>query len=389
MKNDDKIVSLKGPERVRRRPAVVFGIRGGSMSFNALWMLLEVFISQASLGFCKKISVQIEKDHTVVIESLDRGLLLDETLRNGRPAWYDVFCDFGCPPREPDGVYFYEQSLKHNALYGEEKGDDSECLADWDPAFNLCAVQCACGWMTVESVHGSVLKRLSFKKGYPAADLERESVSAPSYTKISFQLDSEVFDDISVSFDDLSQVLRCAAVAVPGLHCTLNSCDKTAEFFYQAGCTDYVKELVAKLGDFPVFSCEIFANGKDRYNKDSYDARVRAAVSFVPEGGGRVECIHNRRALSDGGKHLEAAKKKILRFLCWHYDIDATFAELADRVILVLDTSCQERMTRWANRQGTALGNRMIRDMTADVFGGDFDRFLKTSEDKILPLFNG
>ncbi|MBQ3075443.1 MAG: hypothetical protein IJC26_05185 [Clostridia bacterium] len=107
MKNDITITTLKGADRIRRRPAVVFGDDGRAGATAAVRMLLDIFLIEAELGFCKSLSLRLEGKDTVVIESCDRGFLLDETPRDGKPAWYYDFCEFGLAPREPDDGYYY------------------------------------------------------------------------------------------------------------------------------------------------------------------------------------------------------------------------------------------------------------------------------------------
>lgn len=390
MNTEDIIIPLKGPDRVRRRPAVIFGSNDEDWAINAIKRLMGVFFTEAALGYCKKIAVKLEEDHSVTVESFDRGIVLDETEQDGRPSWFNVFCDFACGPREANAEYLHYCRMKHNVLFGDKSEPSLKFMPETDSAFDLCVFQYVCEWMRVESVHDSVLGRLCFEKGYAVSELEKEPASKPSCTKISFKLDREILDDSAISFEALSVILRGGAICNPGLNCTVYYAEEKATFFYPKGCADYLKDRCDSAESNPVFSSEILANGKDRYNRESYDASVRAAVVFVP-GGGEIECFHNFFSLPDGGKHLNAAKKKIVRALQRRFDESELLNEksLFDCLHLVLVTNCSERMTRWSNREGTALGNRMISEMTSDVFGGDFDHYLKINAEKILSLLSG
>ena len=389
MNTEDTIIPLKGPDRVRRRPAVIFGNHEEEWAINAIKMLLDLFFTEAALGYCKKIAVMLEEDHSVTVESFDRGLFLDETEQDGKPAWFNVFCDFACGPREANAEYLHYCRMKHNVLFGDKTEPSLKFMSETDSAFDLCVFQYVCEWMKVESVHGSVLGRLCFEKGYAVSELEKEPASKTSYTKISFKLDREILDDGAVTFEALSAILRGGAICNPGLNCTVYHREEKATFFYPKGCADYLKERCDSAESTPVFFSEILANGKDRYNRENYDASVRAAVVFVAGGGG-AECFHNFRSLPDGGKHLNAAKKKIVRALQRRFDEFEFLNEkfIFDRMLLVLVTNCSERMTRWSNREGTALGNRMIAEMSSDVFGGDFDHYLKMNAEKLLSLLS-
>ncbi len=229
MKNDITITTLKGADRIRRRPAVVFGDDGRDGATAAVRMLLDIFLIEAELGFCKSLSLRLEGKDTVVIESCDRGFLLDETPRDGKPAWYYDFCEFGLAPRKPDDGYYYTVGRKYGGFYGSENGEMPPFKAKGDPAFDLCCVQCASKWMEVESVHKKIRKRLRFEKGCPVGETEREEATHPSFTKISFQPDGEVFRDTAVSFDALAEHLRQAASSLKDFVCSVEEKDRFAE----------------------------------------------------------------------------------------------------------------------------------------------------------------
>lgn len=228
MNNNDVIVTLKGPERIRRRPDVVFGDDGQEGATEAVRMLLDIFITEISLGFCEKISLVQEEDQTVVIESQDRGFLLDETLCDGKPAWYYDFCDFGCPPLYTNDEYYYSVGRNYGAFYGATEEEMPRFKAKYDPAFGLCCVQYASRWMQVEAVRANLRKTLCFEKGYPVGDMKRENAAEASYTKFSFQLDQEVFSDISVSMESLAEYLRSAVASFPDFVCTVFAEDRRA-----------------------------------------------------------------------------------------------------------------------------------------------------------------
>ena len=89
----DKIVMLKGPDRVRKRVCVVFGAKGNEGATNAIKMLLDIFITEAKLGFSRGIDLKIHKDNSVSIRSYDDGFILDETIDEGKPIFEKVFCE--------------------------------------------------------------------------------------------------------------------------------------------------------------------------------------------------------------------------------------------------------------------------------------------------------
>lgn len=118
--NDFKIEVLRGADRIRKRPGVVFGSDGVAGAINAIKMLLEVFLAEAALGFSRGIDVVIHKDESVSIHSLDDGLVLSDALVKGKPAWHHLFCDFAVGPREVEESHFFSLGEKHNQLFGRD-----------------------------------------------------------------------------------------------------------------------------------------------------------------------------------------------------------------------------------------------------------------------------
>lgn len=228
MKNDFKLDILRGPDRIRKRPAVVFGDEGSKGATEAARMLLDIFLIEAQIGFCEKISFKLISKDTVCIESRDRGFLLDETMQEGKPSWYYDFCDFGVPPREANDEYMYTVGRKYGAFYGLQEGEMSPFKSIGDPAFELCCVQYASEWMKVESVHKNLWKRLSFEKGFPVGTMEKKETCEPSYTRITYKLDLEVFEDVSVSFDEIAKFLK-ASSSVMGFDCRVFDDERLVE----------------------------------------------------------------------------------------------------------------------------------------------------------------
>ena len=229
MKNDWKIEVLRGPDRIRKRPAVVFGDTGREGATEAARMILNVFLIEAQLGFCEKISFKLVSEDTVLIESRDRGFLLDETELDGKPSWYYDFCDFGVPPREASDEYMYTVGRKYGAFYGLPEEELPAFKSKGDPAFQLCCVQYASEWMKVESVHDNLWKRISFEKGYPVGQTEKRAVSEPSYTRFSYKLDPEVFSDVSVSFYDVAKFMRESTSFLKGFVYSCSEEDRTID----------------------------------------------------------------------------------------------------------------------------------------------------------------
>lgn len=377
--NSHTIVRLQGPDRVRKRPAVIFGSDGADGVRQMIELLLHIFLTEAALGHNHDIRVTLGADGGVTIASRDRGLILDETLQDGTPIWQQVFCELFSAPAQPDEEYYFSLGTQHHHLFA---GDEAPALRlDHDPAFDLCCVQYASRSMRVEAVRDGVRKIAAFAQGYSVAPLSKEPTDAPHGTVISFLPDEQVFTDVTISAAAVGAALQDAAIAIPGLCCTLTDERDGTEvtYHYPNGAIDYVAAVASPVA---VFSHTLSANGRDRYNRPPYQATVKVTVAFVPAGGTTL-CLHNHRRMVSGGTHRDAAMAQIAKRVEW--ECGAT--DVASRLILVLESTCDAGATRYATGARSAITNPMMADMAADLMGEEFSHFLQQHAAAIAAVF--
>ena len=378
-------------ERIRRAPDLFFSSEETEGSIGAVKELLDIFFTEAVMGYCNKIAVKIGLDGSIEIFSSDRGIKLDDAEINGKPSWFYIFCKPAPSPREAED-YLKFLKYEHNRLYGEEKESTAVYEADENSAWQLCCVQCTSIFMTVEAVRDGVKKTLHFKDGYSVGDMEKTYTQELSSTKIHFKPDDTVFGDTTITPDKISRLLRAAAVTIPGLRCTLederNAVSKA--YFFGNGIADYAVEKAGSRIHTPVFTKEITATGKDRSNQQPYDARVKVALAFS-DSSGHTECFHNYSPLKLGGDHQKEAEEKILSTVNWYICEDEEAAgisagKLKDRLILIIETNCSRCATKWSTARKTYITNAMITDMCADLFKNDFDHFVKENAELIRSI---
>lgn len=405
MANDNaSIVSLKGPDRVRKRPAVMFGSDGIEGTVTAIKKLLNIFITEAALGYSDGIELLVKADNSIGVRSYDRGFLLDETIIDGKPAWHQDFCELYCGPRNQDNQYCFSLGSQHSDIYGKDETPTPKYQVDDDYGFNLCCVQYVSAFMHVEATRDGIKKTLDFEKGYSISDLQKEPTSDPTNTYIYFQIDSEVFDDVNFTVSEITDFLRDAAITIPGLKCEV--CDERNvtkyTFLYPNGTVDYAAEV---LGTIPLFTNEMEARGKDRYNYREYDAKVKVVFAFVNDFP-NVICLHNYRKLEYGGHHLDAVKEQLLHYINWEFIWDfrdesspndednyysrrrfeLSFDDIKENVVLILETNCNERASMYINATKKSIKNRMITDMAHDLVSREFENYLRQNHEAIFSI---
>ena len=389
------MIILKGPDRVRKRPEIVFDSTDIKGVINAVKLLLDIFITEVSLGFSKRIYVTIHKDNSISIKSYDRGFILDETIIEGKPAWYQSFCELYCGPREADDDYYYYLGNKHHSLYEKSESLISKYKLNTDHSFDLCCVQYASKYMHVEATKDGIKKTLDFEKGFCVSDMRKEASTEENNTFIRFLPDSEVFKNTIISDSNICDYLNEIAMSLPGTICNYKDerIDFMTKYHYPRGAHDYVVTFANNPTE--MYINEIKATGKDRYNKNEYSAIVRVHICFVADSG-KTQCFHNYKELENGGNHLDAIKEKLIDFINWEfaYDfgcdtckkIELSFSDIKDKVVLIVESTCPESYTNYINATRTSINNRMITDMSQDILNQDFKRYLKMNHDEIFDI---
>lgn len=403
---NNSIVSLKGPERVRKRPVVMFGSDGIEGVTSVIKTLLDIFVTEAALGFSSGIYLNVHTDNSISVRSFDRGFILDESIIDGKPAWHQDFCELYSGPREPDGDYYFSLGSHHNDLYGQVETPMPKYQVDTDHGFDLCCVQYVSRFMHVEATRNGTKKILDFEKGYSVSDLRKEQTSEPSSTYIHFLIDPEVFDDINFPVSEIVEFLRDVAITIPGVKCEI--CDERdgAEhsFLYPNGTEDYATEVTTSVF-MPLFVNEMEATGKDRYNYREYDAKVKIVFAFVKDPS-NVICLHNYRKLEYGGHHLDAVKEQLLHYINWEFIWDfrdesspddednyysrrrfeLSFDDIKNNIVLILETNCTKYASNYINATKKAIKNRMIIDMAHDLVSKEFEYYLKQNHEAIFNI---
>ena len=376
---DNKIITLKGPERVRKRPQVIFGAEDIRGAWQAVRSLLEIYVTEALLGYCKTLSVK-QDGETVEISGDDRGLYLGQDTGEDAP-WQQIFCEmFPLPAYRPeDGAYSLGllQST-HHLLYGEEPTLDSVYFPGERGYFELYAAQCVCRSMDVTVCRDGIRSTLHFEKGENIGGITHTPTTDRNGTAFRFVLDPEVFAETVIPAKHFLDAMEDFAVLAPGLSCTYEYAKLQKGFCYPEGSAAYMQRKCAS--GVPAFAAHIAAKGRERYNRAEYAARVEVAIGYTPKAGG-VKCLHNLRALTHGGTHLKALEKSLCDAFnsCYRTRLEGApvkIRELRRHLCVLLVSRCHPYSTLWENGARTGITNQVIADMTTDAVKPAFENFL-------------
>ena len=91
--NNESITSLKGADRVRKRPGVIFGSDGLDGCEHAVFEILSNAIDEAREGYGDTITLTYFEDKSIEVQDFGRGCPLDWNANEKRFNWELVFCE--------------------------------------------------------------------------------------------------------------------------------------------------------------------------------------------------------------------------------------------------------------------------------------------------------
>ena len=356
--DNESITSLKGADRVRKRPAVIFGSDGMEGCAHSIFEILSNSIDEAREGYGDKIIVTRFKDGSVQVEDFGRGMPVDYNQGEDRYNWELLFCEMYAGGKYTAGDDNYEFSLGLNGL-------------------GLCATQYASDWMTADIYRDGQHYHLDFKKGENVGGLHKEPYKGRrTGSIIRWKPDDEVFTDINVPAEYFRDVMKRQAVVNAGI--TLILRDETGTepaeetFYYENGIQDYVQEIAGLDGLTPVVFCESSATGRDRADQPEYKVKMSAAFCFSNKVQ-LLEYYHNSSWLEHGGSPDKAVRSAFVsqinaylkaKNLYKKGESQITFADVQDCLIFV--SSSFSTRTSYENQTKKAINNKFVAQAMTD-----------------------
>lgn len=349
--NDNSIVSLKGADRVRKRPGVIFGSDGIDGCCHSVFEILSNSIDEAREGFGHKINITKNDKKEIIIEDFGRGI----------PVGYN----------EAEGKYNYELvflELYAGGKYANNSGDNYTYSLGLN-GLGLCSTQYSSRYMHVEIHRDGNKYELEFERGELASDLIiTPSNSKKTGTKITWLPDDEVFTDIDVPKEYLVRVVKQQAVVNPNIAFHLDVEGEKFDFLYENGIKDYVQELSEDKHFTDIITIKNEARGRDRIDKDAYNVKYEIAYTFSNENSS-LKYFHNSSYLEYGGSPDKAVKNAFIyavdNYLKTNNLYNKTekkiiFQDIEDSLILIVSSHSTE--TSYENQTKKAITNKFIQE---------------------------
>lgn len=357
--NNDSIVALKDEQRVRQKPAVIFGSDGVDGCEHAVFEIVSNSVDEAREGYGDKIVVTRFADKSVEVQDFGRGLPVDYNNTEKRYNWELVFCElYASGKYDNSSGGSYEFSLGTNGL-------------------GLCATQYASEYMEAEIHTGGFKYTLNFKKGKPDGEMVKEPYSKrDTGTRIKWRPDLEVFTDIDIPLEYFQDMLRHQSVVNAGVRFILKDQVgkgfETYEYYYEKGIEDYIAERV---GDDALTGIQSWRNEsecRDREDLGTYRLVTNVVVTFSNKVQFK-EFYHNSSYLANGGSPEKATRAAFLSQIDSYLkqnnkyqksDSKINFQDIEDCLAIVISSFSTQ--TSYENQTKKAINNKGIQDsMTA------------------------
>lgn len=376
---NESIKSLKGADRVRKRPAVIFGSDGLEGCEHSVFEIMSNSIDEAREGYGNKICITRFLDGSIEVQDFGRGIPVDYNKNEEKYNWELLFCEMYAGGKYDNGGDNYEFSLGLNGL-------------------GLCATQYASEYMDAEIHTDGYKYTLHFEKGENIGGLKKEKYEKKDTgTRIKWKPDLEVFTDINIPIEYFKDTIKRQAIVNDGVKFILKdqttaSKFETFEFCYNDGIMDYVKELAGDNAFTTPQYWECERRGKDREDLPEYKLKIKAAICFSLKTQLK-EYFHNSSFLEHGGAPEKAFRSAFVNQINAYLKSNNKYAkndgqiniqDVEDCIIFVVSSFSTQ--TSYENQTKKAITNKFIQEAMTDFFRKQLEVYFienKMDADKI------
>lgn len=356
--DNESISALKGADRVRLRPSVIFGSDDLVGCQHSFFEILSNSIDEAREGYGSLITVTVFKDHSIEVIDEGRGIPLDYNKNEERYNWELVYCELyagGKYANTSGGTYNF--SLGLNGL-------------------GACATQYASEFFDVSVYRDGYHYELHFEKGENIGGLKKTEYKGKKQgTRQFWKPDREVFTDVCIPLDYFQQVLRQQAIINAGVTFRLihEASGFQEDYIYLDGIKGHVEEL---LGDDALCEPVYFSRegrGKDRQDKEEYQVKAEISYAFSNSNPG-IEFYHNSSWLEYGGSPERATRSAFVaefdryakeQNMYQGEESKISFKDIEDSLVIII--SSFSTFSSYENQTKKAINNRYIQVFLTEI----------------------
>ena len=373
--DNNSISMLKGEERVRLRPGVIFGSDDLEGCIHGFFEIISNSTDEAKAGYGNLIEVTRFSDGSIQVEDHGRGIPMDWNESEGRYNWELCLCELYAGSKYDNSTYDY--SLGLNGL-------------------GAAATQYASEWFDVTSVRDGYEYSMHFEKGKPVSELgKKKAKGKPTGTIQRWKPDSDVFTETDIPLERFQEILKQQAIVNAGITYTLHDEEsgEDFEYLYPDGILGYVEELTEGEAMTTPFLFSGEGTGRDRADKEDYFVKADVAFCFS----NKVQTIkyfHNSSFLEHGGSPDKATRQAMVSAFDKEIKVRGkytakeskiTFGDIQDSLVLVINSFSTQ--TSYENQTKKSINNKFIYEFLSDLIKTNMQVWFiehKPEADKII-----
>lgn len=375
--NNESITALKGADRVRLRPSVIFGSDGIEGCKHSVFEILSNAIDEAREGYGDVIEITVGTDNDITVRDHGRGIPVDFNQKEGKYNWELLFCE-----------------LYAGGKYMNNSGDNYEFSLGLN-GLGLCATQYSSEYMDVEIFRDNCKYSLHFEKGENVGGLKKEDAKTrKTGSTIHWKPDMEVFTDINIPIEYFMDVLKKQCIVNAGLKFVLTD-EKTGEeyeYCYENGIKDYIAETAGEKAFTEIQYYTAETTGRDREDKEDYKLKFEISFCFNNDTS-FLEYYHNSSFLEHGGSPDKAVRLAFVSAIDQYlknnglYKKDEKkilFSDIEDSLVLIINSF--STVTSYENQTKKSITNKFIQDAINDYLKKQLEIYFienKADADKI------
>lgn len=355
----DKIQVLKGIEAVRRRPGMYIGSTGQRGLHHLIYEVVDNSVDEAMVGYCKRITVTLKGDRSIVVEDDGRGMPVDMHPTEKKPAVEVVMTTLH------SGGKFDHLSYKvSGGLHG----------------VGVSVVNALSSWLEVKVCRDGKVYHQRFEKGEAKTRLKVVGKRKGTGTIVSFMPDGEIFKELEYNYETITGRMKELAYLNKGLTITViderEKERKVEKFQYNGGLVQFVKFL--NEGKKVLYATPVYFEGvKDDIimevalqHNDSY---IENIFSFV-----------NNINTHEGGTHLIGFKSALTRTINEYArknnlfkkdDVQLMGGDVREGITSVISIKMYE--PQFEGQTKTRLGNSEVKGIIESWFGEKMSAYLE------------
>ena len=354
---------LEGLEAVRKRPAMYIGDVGEKGLHHLVYEVVDNSIDEALAGYCKNISVTINKDNSITVKDDGRGIPVDIHEKEGKSALEVVMTVLHAGGKFDKGSY---------KVSGGLHGVGVSCVNALSD--HLRAEVCRNGKRYVQE----------YSRGVPRGDVKEVGTSSETGTTITFHPDKEIFNDINYKYSILVKRMRELAFLNAGIRLSITDlrteeeggANKTEEFYSENGLREFVKYIDS--------TREPLINEVIYIDTNKYGTPVEVAMMYNTSYTENLHSYVNNINTIEGGTHVTGFRSALTRTLKKYADdnklLEKAKVEIASddfREGLTAVISVKVAEPQFEGQTKTKLGNDDVKGMVDRAVAEALNTFLE------------